>query len=57
MTDIVTSAYAALDIVVISAINKNSVNKIFMNTCINYITDMWEKEKDQGIYHKTKHIL
>ena len=32
----------------------NSVNKIFMNTCINYITDMLEKEKDQGIYHKTK---
>ena len=28
--------------------------KIFMNTCINYITDMLEKEKDQGIYHKTK---
>ena len=32
----------------------NSVNKIFMNTCINYITDMLEKEKDQCIYHKTK---
>ncbi len=23
----------------------NSVNKIFMNTCINYITDMLEKRK------------
>lgn len=30
----------------------NGVNKIFMNTCIGYITSMLEKEQDIGIYHK-----
>ena len=33
---------------------KSVLKNNFDNTCINYITDMLEKEKDQGIYHKTK---
>ncbi|MEI3395913.1 MAG: TetR family transcriptional regulator [Clostridia bacterium] len=35
----------------------NSVNKIFMNTCINYITDMLKKKKIKVFTIKPKFLL